>query len=42
LYDKEYIKFLVDKIGNGEYDIDLLTDQEKAEIQDYLKGIQNT
>jgi hypothetical protein len=42
LYDKEYIKFLVDKIANGEYDIELLTDQEKSEIQEYLKGTQNT
>jgi hypothetical protein len=42
LSDTEYLKFLVDKIGNGEYDIDSLTDNEKTEIEAHLKGNQNT
>lgn len=42
LYDQEYIKFLIEKIGSGEYDLDSFSDVEKAEIETYLKGIQNT
>jgi hypothetical protein len=42
LYDKDYIKFLIKKIGVGEYDIDMLTDQEKLEIEEYLKNDQNS
>ena len=36
LHNQEYIKYLVDKIENGEYDIDLLSETEKAEVADYL------
>jgi hypothetical protein len=36
LYDEEYIKYLVKKIETGEYDIDLLSDNEKAQIKSYL------
>jgi len=42
LYDQEYIKFLIEKIGSGEYDLDNFSDAEKAEIEGYLKGTQNT
>lgn len=42
LYDQEYIKFLIEKIGSGEYDLDSFSDVEKAEIETYLKGTQNT
>ncbi len=42
LYDQEYIKFLIEKIGSGEYDLDSFSDAEKAEIEGYLKGTQNT
>lgn len=42
LYDREYIKFLVGKIEMGEYDVDMLTEQEKVEVEEYLKGAQNT
>lgn len=42
LGNKDYIEFLVDKIGKGEYDLDVLIDSEKAEIEEYLKGTQNT
>ncbi len=38
LYDQEYIKYLVDKIDKGEYDIDLLSDQEKIQIEEFLNS----
>jgi len=38
LYDQEYIRYLVDKIESKEYDIDLLSDQERIQIEDYLKS----
>ena len=36
IFDEEYIKYLVSKIETGEYDIDLLSEKEKAEIEEYL------
>lgn len=42
MYNQEYIEFLVNKIGLGEYDLDQFNDQEKIEIENYLKGNQNT
>jgi len=36
LYDQEYIKYLVEKIDKGEYDIELLSDIEKQQIEEYL------
>lgn len=36
LYDEEYIRYLVAKIETGEYDIDLLSESEKEQIEDYL------
>jgi multisubunit Na+/H+ antiporter MnhG subunit len=36
LYDQEYIKYLVEKIDNGEYDVELLSDQERNQIEEYL------
>jgi len=41
LYNQKYIKHLVDKIDKGEYDVDLLSEQEKEQIELYLKN-QNT
>lgn len=38
LHNDEYLKFLVEKIEKGEYDIDSLSDKEKEEIEIYLKG----
>jgi len=38
LYDKEYIKFLIERIDLGEYDVDLLSDAEKQQIEDYLSN----
>jgi hypothetical protein len=37
LYDEEYIRYLVNKIESGEYDIDLLSDDEKEQIEEYLR-----
>jgi hypothetical protein len=42
LYDHDYIKFLIEKIRSGEYDLDSLSDNERSEIESYLKGDQNT
>jgi hypothetical protein len=36
LYDQEYVKYLVDKVGSGEYDLDLLSEKEREQIEDYL------
>jgi multisubunit Na+/H+ antiporter MnhG subunit len=35
-FDQEYIKYLVDQIEKNNYDIDLLSDQEKIDIENYL------
>lgn len=40
--DQGYIEFLIDKLNNGEYDPDQLSESEKAELEDYLKGNQNS
>ena len=37
LYDDEYIKYLIDQIDLGNYDIELLAENEKLQIEDYLK-----
>lgn len=39
LYDEEYIRYLVAKIESGEYDVDLLSDNERAQIEHYLDTI---
>ena len=36
-YDDAYIDHLIDKIGTGEYDPDLLSDAERTSIEDKLK-----
>jgi hypothetical protein len=36
LYDQEYIKYLVKKIESGEYDIELLSESENQQIEEYL------
>jgi len=41
LYDQEYIKYLVTKIDQGEYDVNLLSANEKQQIEEYLTN-QNT
>jgi len=42
LYNKQYVEFLIDKVGSGEYDLDSLTENEQAEIEAHLKGNQNS
>ena len=41
LFDEQYIQYLISKIDKGEYDVDLLTENEKAQIEEYLRN-QNT
>jgi hypothetical protein len=41
LYDEAYIRHLVSKIESGEYDVDLLSENEKAQIEEYLQRIQS-
>lgn len=36
IHDHEYIKYLVSKIDSGEYDIELLSESEKEQIEEYL------
>lgn len=36
LYDEEYIKYLIKQIEDGTYDIELLAENEKLQIEDYL------
>jgi multisubunit Na+/H+ antiporter MnhG subunit len=38
LYDQEYIKYLVEKIDSGEYDVELLSEQERIQIEEYLSN----
>jgi hypothetical protein len=38
LHDVSYIQFLIDKLETGEYDADLLTDDEHEEIGRYLES----
>ena len=39
LFDKEYIKYLIDKLSKGEYDIEFLSDTERFQIEEYLKTL---
>jgi hypothetical protein len=41
LYDEAYIRHLVSKIASGEYDIDLLSENEKVQIEEYLQRNQS-
>lgn len=36
VYDEQYIQYLVKKIESGEYDVDLLSEHEKEQIEEYL------
>lgn len=38
LYDEEYIKYLVEQIDKGQYDVELLSDNERSLIEQYLKN----
>jgi hypothetical protein len=41
LHDREYIKHLVSMIETGQYDVDLLSESEQREIENYVRA-QNT
>jgi hypothetical protein len=41
LYDESYIQYLISKLDLGEYDIDLLSDNERTQIEEHLRN-QNT
>lgn len=41
LHDKEYVKYLINKISLGEYDTELLSETEREQIAEHLKN-QNT
>lgn len=38
LYDEEYVRYLVSKIETGEYDVELLSETEKEQIETYLSN----
>ena len=42
LYDEEYLRHLVAKIESGEYDVDLLSENERLQIEEYLRRTTNT
>lgn len=37
LYNTKYLEYLVESISKGEYDPELLSDNERSQIEDYLK-----
>ena len=37
LYNEKYIQYLINKLDQGEYDPDLLSDNEKTQVEYYLK-----
>ena len=37
LFNTKYIEYLIDSIDNGQYDPVLLSDEERSQIEDYLK-----
>lgn len=37
LYNTKYLDYLVDKLGTGQYDPDLLSENERSQIEDHLK-----
>jgi len=41
-YDDRYIQHLIEKIGSGEYDVDLLSSAEQEQITRYLQNGQST
>lgn len=38
LYDESYIRYLVEKIETGEYDVELLSENEKQQIEEFLQN----
>ena len=41
MYDEKYIKYLIEKIESGEYDVELLSENEELQIEDYLSNHKN-
>jgi hypothetical protein len=41
LYDESYIQHLISKIDSGEYDVELLSENEKIQIEEYLHRSQS-
>jgi hypothetical protein len=37
LYNTKYLEYLIEMIDNGQYDPDLLSENERAQIEDYIK-----
>jgi hypothetical protein len=37
LFDEAYLNYLVEKIEKGEYDVELLSENEKIELEEYLQ-----
>jgi len=37
LYNSKYIEYLIEMLGKGEYDPELLSENERAQIEDYIK-----
>ena len=42
LYNSKYIEYLIEMLGKGEYDPELLSDNERAQIEDYIKIQKNS
>lgn len=38
MYDEEYLNYLITKIDQGEYDVELLSENEKNQIEEYLRS----
>jgi hypothetical protein len=38
LHDQKYIQYLVDKLEKGEYDVELLSDNERVQIEQHLQN----
>jgi hypothetical protein len=37
LYNSKYIEYLIEMLGKGEYDPEMLSENERAQIEDYIK-----
>jgi hypothetical protein len=42
LYNTKYLEYLIQMIDNGQYDPDLLSENERAQIEDYIKIQKNS
>lgn len=41
LFDERYLQYLISKIEEGEYDVNLLSEKERSQIKTYLENTQN-